>query len=62
MGITAGCKSTVKMFKGGLIASGPVVDYDAPFNLCVFLCCVAASFGGLLFGYDLGIAGMHFHV
>jgi len=44
---------------GGFISSGPSGAKNYPGNLTfrVFITCLVAAFGGLIFGYDLGISG-----
>ncbi|KAK5830585.1 hypothetical protein E1A91_A05G095600v1 [Gossypium mustelinum] len=44
---------------GGVIAtgSGSEQDFPAKLTLQVFICTAIAAFGGLMFGYDIGISG-----
>ncbi|TKY70906.1 Sugar transport protein 1 [Spatholobus suberectus] len=44
---------------GGYIGDGPSIGKNYPGKLTfrVFVTCVVAAFGGLIFGYDLGISG-----
>ncbi|KAL8129928.1 hypothetical protein V2J09_019083 [Rumex salicifolius] len=45
---------------GGMIANeGGINNRDFPAKLTfqVFICCIIAAFGGLMFGYDIGISG-----
>jgi len=43
---------------GGLIGSGPSgKNYPGRLTCRVFITCMVAAFGGLIFGYDLGISG-----
>ncbi|KAF3779830.1 Sugar transport protein 8 [Nymphaea thermarum] len=35
--------------------SGP--EFEGKFTFYVFICCIMAAFGGLMFGYDIGISG-----
>ncbi|XP_031504379.1 sugar transport protein MST4-like [Nymphaea colorata] len=36
---------------------GSGAQFEAKFTFYVFLCCIMAAFGGLMFGYDIGISG-----
>ncbi|CAN1812374.1 Sugar transport protein MST3 [Linum perenne] len=48
------------MAGGGFIESSGVVNYNYPnhgFTRYMTLSCIVAAFGGLIFGYDLGISG-----
>ena len=49
---------------GAFISSGPSESKNYPGKLTVrvFVACFVAAFGGLIFGYDLGISGIHFHI
>lgn len=38
-------------------AGGGGGDFDGKMNKYVILCCIVASTGGLMFGYDIGISG-----
>jgi hypothetical protein len=44
---------------GGAIApsDGPATDYGGSLTLSVFMTCLVAASGGLIFGYDIGISG-----
>ncbi|XP_040985850.1 sugar transport protein 12-like [Juglans microcarpa x Juglans regia] len=42
---------------GGVIASSDGRDYPGKLTFKVFMTCVVAATGGLIFGYDLGISG-----
>lgn len=44
---------------GGVIATGSGSEQDFPAKLTaqVFICTAIAAFGGLMFGYDIGISG-----
>ncbi|KAE8798077.1 sugar transport protein 1-like [Hordeum vulgare] len=42
---------------GGLAKSGGDKDYPGNMTVFVFLACLVASSGGLIFGYDIGISG-----
>ncbi|KAK1308041.1 Sugar transport protein 1 [Acorus calamus] len=39
------------------VASGVVKDYPGKMTLYVFMACMIAATGGLIFGYDIGISG-----
>lgn len=39
--------------------AGGVGDFNARFTFEVFKCAIIAAFGGLMFGYDIGISGMY---
>ena len=39
---------------GGVAGGGNVHGYNAEFNWVCFFCCLSASAGGALFGYDNG--------
>ncbi|CAN1812370.1 Sugar transport protein 10 [Linum perenne] len=55
--ITAAC---LVLVGGGFIESSGVVNYNYPnhgFTRYMTLSCIVAAFGGLIFGYDLGISG-----
>jgi len=45
---------------GGVIGTGSTRGKNYPGRLTfrVFITCLVAAFGGLIFGYDLGISGM----
>lgn len=50
-----------KLFRmaGGFIQSGsPDKNYPGKLTWRAFTTCMVAAFGGLIFGYDLGISGM----
>ncbi|GJN02747.1 hypothetical protein PR202_ga20128 [Eleusine coracana subsp. coracana] len=36
---------------------GPAADYGGGLTLSVFITCLVAASGGLIFGYDIGISG-----
>jgi len=40
---------------GGFITTGPSKNYPGKLTFRVFITCLVAAFGGLIFGYDLGI-------
>ncbi|CAH8330139.1 unnamed protein product [Eruca vesicaria subsp. sativa] len=43
---------------GGFIASsGDSPAFPGKMTLYVFICVIIAAFGGLIFGYDIGISG-----
>ncbi|XP_066347450.1 sugar transport protein MST1-like [Miscanthus floridulus] len=44
---------------GGVIvpSDGPATDYGGGLTLSVFMTCLVAASGGLIFGYDIGISG-----
>ncbi|XP_066342991.1 sugar transport protein MST1-like [Miscanthus floridulus] len=44
---------------GGVIvpSDGPAADYGGGLTLSVFMTCLVAASGGLIFGYDIGISG-----
>lgn len=43
-----------------MIASTDTVgDFPAKMTGQVIVCSIIAAFGGLMFGYDIGISGMH---
>lgn len=48
---------------GGGIAGAPGVGKNYPGKLTakVLTTCIVAAFGGLIFGYDLGISGLFFN-
>jgi len=45
---------------GGYIAQGSGKEYPGKLTFRVFITCMTAAFGGLIFGYDLGISGAIF--
>ncbi len=45
---------------GGYIAQGSGKEYPGEFTFRVFIICMTAACGGLIFGYDLGISGTIF--
>lgn len=45
------------MAGGGVVNSVGGKDYPGKMTLFVFLACLVASSGGLIFGYDIGISG-----
>uniref|UniRef100_A0A6V7QVH7 Major facilitator superfamily (MFS) profile domain-containing protein n=1 Tax=Ananas comosus var. bracteatus TaxID=296719 RepID=A0A6V7QVH7_ANACO len=45
------------MAGGGVVSSVGGKDYPGKMTLFVFLACLVASSGGLIFGYDIGISG-----
>ena len=49
---------------GAFISSGPSESKNYPGKLTVrvFVACFVAAFGGLVFGYDLDISCIHFHI
>jgi len=47
------------MAGGNIITNGSGKDYPGELTFRVFFVCVIAAFGGLIFGYDLGISGIH---
>jgi len=49
---------------GGLIETGSSrgKNYPGKLTFRVFITCLVAAFGGLIFGYDLGILGMYSYV
>lgn len=42
---------------GGAIVTGPTKTYPGRMTFRVFMTCMVAATGGLIFGYDLGISG-----
>lgn len=44
---------------GGAIVSKGGQEYSGKMTLFVFLTCLVAATGGLIFGYDIGISGDH---
>ncbi|CAL5031718.1 unnamed protein product [Urochloa decumbens] len=44
---------------GGVVvpSDGPAADYGGGLTLSVFMSCLVAASGGLIFGYDIGISG-----
>ncbi|WVZ85906.1 hypothetical protein U9M48_032764 [Paspalum notatum var. saurae] len=44
---------------GGVVvlSDGPAADYGGGLTLSVFMTCLVAASGGLIFGYDIGISG-----
>lgn len=44
----------------GVVVSGPSggKEFDAKFTWEVFKCATIAAFGGLMFGYDIGVSGI----
>lgn len=47
------------MAAGGFATQGGGRNYDARITPFVVITCLVAAMGGLLFGYDLGISGLH---
>lgn len=49
---------------GGAItnARGDGKEYPGKMTLFVFLTCLVAATGGLIFGYDIGISGKIIHI
>ncbi|OAY75013.1 Sugar carrier protein C [Ananas comosus] len=47
------------MAGGGVVSSVGGKDYPGKMTLFVFLACLVASSGGLIFGYDIGISEFH---
>ncbi|KAL6174628.1 hypothetical protein ACLB2K_051274 [Fragaria x ananassa] len=45
------------MAGGGMVSSSGGKQYPGRTTLRVFITCIVAAFGGLIFGYDLGISG-----
>ncbi|CAN6269968.1 unnamed protein product [Urochloa humidicola] len=46
------------MAGGAIVPSdGPATDYGGSLTLSVFMSCLVAASGGLIFGYDIGISG-----
>jgi len=51
--VTAG-----EMAGGAIVPNdGPATDYGGSLTLSVFMSCLVAASGGLIFGYDIGISG-----
>ena len=52
-------KVTAGEMAGGAIvpSDGPATDYGGSLTLLVFMSCLVAASGGLIFGYDIGISG-----
>jgi hypothetical protein len=52
-------KVTAGEMAGGAIvpSDGPATDYGGSLTLSVFMSCLVAASGGLIFGYDIGISG-----
>ncbi|XP_056173628.1 sugar transport protein MST5-like [Syzygium oleosum] len=42
---------------GGGLVTGPGKNYPGNLTCRVFITCIVAATGGLIFGYDLGISG-----
>merc|ERR1711915_334806 len=47
----------IKMAGGAIVNTGGGKEYPGKMTLFVFLSCLVASSGGLIFGYDIGISG-----
>jgi MFS transporter, SP family, sugar:H+ symporter len=45
------------MAGGGAVFDEKQHDYPGKMTIFVFLACLVASSGGLIFGYDIGISG-----
>ncbi|XP_065019179.1 sugar transport protein MST3-like [Musa acuminata AAA Group] len=45
------------MAGGGVVSTGKGKEYPGQLTLFVFLTCIVAATGGLIFGYDIGISG-----
>eukprot|EP00249_Psilotum_nudum_P014959 c25091_g1_i1 orf=204-1778(-) len=45
------------MAGGGMVAAGPVRQYEGRTTVFVVVTCLMAASGGLIFGYDIGISG-----
>ncbi|CAL9144762.1 unnamed protein product, partial [Musa hybrid cultivar] len=45
------------MAGGGVVNTGKGKEYPGQLTLFVFLTCIVAATGGLIFGYDIGISG-----
>ncbi|XP_043715223.1 sugar transport protein 10-like [Telopea speciosissima] len=45
------------MAGGAIVSTGPIKNYNGGMTAFVFITCVVAATGGLIFGYDLGISG-----
>ena len=45
------------MAVSGALAKSDGKDYPGEMTVFVFLACLVASSGGLIFGYDIGISG-----
>jgi len=43
---------------GGALVTGPGKSYPGNLTCRVFITCIVAATGGLIFGYDLGISGL----
>lgn len=46
------------MAGGGVVITGKGKEYPGQLTLFVFLTCIVAATGGLIFGYDIGISGV----
>lgn len=46
------------MAGGGVVNTGKGKEYPGQLTLFVFLTCIVAATGGLIFGYDIGISGV----
>lgn len=55
----------IREMAGGMAVSSTRGDggaeFDGRMNKYVILCCIVASTGGLMFGYDIGISGTYLH-
>jgi len=45
------------MAGGGFTTGSSDVIFEAKITLSVVVSCIMAAFGGLMFGYDIGISG-----
>lgn len=45
------------MAGGGFTTASSDVVFEAKITVAVIVSCVMAAFGGLMFGYDIGISG-----
>jgi hypothetical protein len=47
------------MAGGTIVSATGGKEYPGKLTMFVFLTCIVAATGGLIFGYDLGISGKH---
>jgi hypothetical protein len=54
------CRRGTNRMAGGVIvpSDGPAADHGGSLTLSVFMTCLVAASGGLIFGYDIGISGL----
>lgn len=47
------------MAGGGFVSDNGARQYEGRVTAFVIITCLVAAMGGLIFGYDLGISGLH---